>query len=202
MVGRQGSLLKPIARDARPLLAGHFHRPKQQDRLSYTLEGAIDFPMPTRVDALLPQEIAHELHLSVEMKPMTEKLLVGFCVRRALLCALAIVPMLMPTAWAQAARRHWSGRTARQADRRVVRGMSAMCACTADCWLLAGDVHRYRRVITFQAVAILTVAPTGASDASCPFSNYILIDGAVYWLYCSTIWLQTRLKGITYVAFN
>ena len=58
--------------------------------------------------------------------------------------------------------------------------------------LLAGDVHRYRRVITFQAVAtywsiLMHHLPV--------LGNYMLIDGAVCWLYClPTLWLQTRLK--------
>ena len=57
-------------------------------------------------------------------------------------------------------RRHWPERTARQADRHVSRSRHVRHVRTVR-WvllLLAGDVHRYRRLITFQAVAILTVA--------------------------------------------
>ena len=72
--------------------------------------------------------------------------------------------------------------------------MSAMCALYGGLLLLllAGDVHRYRRVITFQAVAtywsiLMHHLPV--------LENYMLIDGAVCWLYClPTLWLQTRLK--------
>ena len=96
------------------------------------------------------------------MKPDTaEKLLVWILRTAGAVCALAIVPMLMPTAWAQAA--HAAIGLGELPGKPIVvylvRGMSAMCALFGGLLLLlAGDVHRYRRVITFQAVAILTVA--------------------------------------------
>ena len=76
--------------------------------------------------------------------------------------------------------------------------MSAMCALYGGLLLLlASDVHRYRRVITYQAVAILTAATCGTIIMyKLPdLGKYILIDGASCWLYCvPTLWLQTRLK--------
>ena len=84
--------------------------------------------------------------------------------------------------------------------------MSAMCTLYGGLLLLlAGDVHLYRRVITFQAVAILTMATCGSilMHHLPVLGNYILIDGVVCWLYClPTLWLQTAEKGITYVAFD
>jgi len=96
-------------------------------------------------------------------------------------------------------RRHWRGGTARRADLMyLVRGMSAMCALYGGLLLfLAGDSHRYRRVITFQAVAILTVATCESilKHHLPVLGNYIFIDGAVCWLYClPNLLLQTRLK--------
>ena len=135
------------------------------------------------------------------MKPDTaEKLLVWILRTAGAVCALAIVPMLMPTAWAQAA--HAAIGLGELPGEPIVmylvRGMSAMCALYGGLLLLlAGDVHRYRRVITFQAVAILTVATCGSilMHHLPVLGNYILIDGAACWLYClPTIWLQTRLK--------
>ena len=91
------------------------------------------------------------------MKPDTaENLLVWILRTAGAVCALAIVPMLMPTAWAQAA--HAAIGLGELPGKPIVvylvRGMSAMCALFGGLLLLlAGDVHRYRRVITFQAVA-------------------------------------------------
>jgi hypothetical protein len=80
----------------------------------------------------------------------------------------------------------------------LVRGMSAMCALYGGLLLLlATDVHRCRRVITFQAVALLIVATCGTILVySLPIlGEFILIDGASCWLYCvPTLWLQTRLN--------
>ena len=130
------------------------------------------------------------------MKPDTaEKLLVWILRTAGAVCALAIVPMLMPTAWAQAA--HAAIGLGELPGEPIVmylvRGMSAMCALYGGLLLLlSGDVHRYRRVITFQAVAtywsiLMHHLPV--------LGNYMLIDGAVCWLYClPTLWLQTRLK--------
>ena len=88
------------------------------------------------------------------MKPDTaEKLLVWILRTAGAVCALAIVPMLMPTAWAQAA--HAAIGLGELPGKPIVvylvRGMSAMCALYGGLLLLlAGDVHRYRRVITFR----------------------------------------------------
>ena len=102
------------------------------------------------------------------MKPdTTEKLLIWILRTAGAVCALAIVPMLMPTAWAQAAHAAigLGELPGEPIVMHLVRGMSAMCALYGGLLLLlAGDVHRYRRVITFQAVAILPVA-------TCPFSE-------------------------------
>ena len=135
------------------------------------------------------------------MKPETaEKLLVWILRGAGVVCALAIVPMLMPIAWAQ------SGHAAigfgelpgEPIVEYLVRGMSAMCALYGGLLiLLANDVHRYRRVITYQAIAILTVATCGTIIMhSLPvLGKYVLMDGASCWLYCvPTLWLQTRLK--------
>ena len=99
-------------------------------------------------------------------------------------CTLAIVPILMPTAWAQAAHAAIGlGELPREPIvMYLARGMSAMCALYGGLLLLlAGDVHRYRRVITFQAVAILTVATCESilMHHLPVLGNYILIDGAV-----------------------
>ena len=122
------------------------------------------------------------------MKPDTaEKLLVWILRTAGTVCALAIVPMLMPTAWAQAA--HAAIGLGELPGQPIVvylvRGMSAMCALYVGLLLLAGDVHRYRRVITFQAVAVLTVATHGSilMHHLPVLGNYILIDDAVCWLY-------------------
>ena len=122
------------------------------------------------------------------MKPDTaEKLLVWILRTAGAVCALAIVPMLMPTAWAQAA--HAAIGLGELPGQPIVvylvRGMSAMCALYVGLLLLAGDVHRYRRVITFQAVAVLTVATHGSilMHHLPVLGNYILIDDAVCWLY-------------------
>ena len=115
-------------------------------------------------------------------------------------CALAIVPILMPTPWAQAAHAAIGlGELPREPIVvYLVRGMSAMCALYGGLLLLlAGDVHRYRRVITFQAVAILCLATCGSilMHHLPVLGNYILIDGAICWLYClPTLWLQTQLE--------
>ena len=87
------------------------------------------------------------------MKPDTaEKLLVWILRTAGAVCALAIVPMLMPTAWAQAA--HAAIGLGELPGKPIVvylvRGMSAMCALYGGLLLLSGDVHRYRRVITFR----------------------------------------------------
>ena len=113
---------------------------------------------------------------------------------------LAIAPMLMPIAWAQSA--HTAIGLGELPEEPIVeylvRGMSAMCALYGGLLLLlATDVHRYRRVITFQAVAVLTAATCGTILMySLPvLGKFILIDGASCWLYCvPTLWLQTRLK--------
>ena len=135
------------------------------------------------------------------MKPETaEKLLMWILRGAGVVCALAIVPMLMPIAWAQ------SGHAAIGLGKLpgepiveyLVRGMSAMCALYGGLLLLlATDVHRYRRVITYQAVAILTAATCGTiiMYRLPELGKYILIDGASCWLYCiPTLWLQTRLN--------
>ena len=135
------------------------------------------------------------------MKPETaEKLLVWILRGAGVVCGLAIVPMLMPIAWAQ------SGHAAigfgelpgEPIVEYLVRGMSAMCALYGGLLLLlATDAHRYRRVITYQAIAILTAATCGTiiMYRLPELGKYILIDGASCWLYCvPTLWLQTRLK--------
>lgn len=110
--------------------------------------------------------------------------------------------MLMPIAWAQ------SGHAAiglgelpgEPIVKYLVRGMSSMCALYGGLLLLlANDVHRYRRIITYQAVAIVTVATCGCATIlmySLPvLGKFILNDGACCWLYSvPTLWLQTKLK--------
>ena len=135
------------------------------------------------------------------MKPETaEKLLMWILRGAGVVCVLAIVPMLMPIAWAQAAHAAigLGELPGEQVVEYLVRGMSAMCALYGGLLLLlASDVHRYRRVITYQAVAILTAATCGTILMySLPvLGKFILIDGASCWLYCvPTLWLQTRLK--------
>ena len=130
------------------------------------------------------------------MKPdKAEKLLVWILRTAGIVSALAIIPMLMPPAWAQAA--HTALGLGELPGKPIVvylvRGMSAMCAIYGGLLLLlASDVHHYHRLITFQAVAtygsiLMHHLPV--------LGNYILIDGAVCWLYClPTLWLQTRLK--------
>ena len=124
------------------------------------------------------------------MKPETaEKLLVLILRGVGAVCVLAIIPALMPIAWAQ------SGQATiglgelpgEPIVEYLVRGMSAMCA------LYGG----YRRVITYQAVAILTAATCGTILMhSLPvLGKYVLIDGASCWLYCiPTLWLQRRIQ--------
>ena len=130
------------------------------------------------------------------MKPETaEKLLVWILRGAGVVCVLAIAPMLMPIAWAQSA--HAAIGLGELPEEPIVeylvRGMSAMCALYGGLLLLlATDVHRYRRVITFQAGAILTAATCGTILMySLPvLGKFILIDGASCWLYCvPTIWL-------------
>ena len=135
------------------------------------------------------------------MKPETaEKLLVWILRGAGVVCVLAIAPMLMPIAWAQSAHAAigLGELPGEPIVEYLVRGMSAMCALYGGLLLLlATDVHRYRRVITFQAVAILTAATCGTILMySLPvLVKFILIDGASFWLYCvPTLWLQTRLK--------
>ena len=134
------------------------------------------------------------------MKPETaEKLLVWILRAAGVVCTLAIVPMLMPTAWAQGA--HAANGLGNLPGEPIVeylvRGMSAMCALYGGLLLLlAGDVHRYRRVITYQAVAILTAATCATILMyHLPIlGNYILLEVISCWLYClPTLWLQTRL---------
>ena len=135
------------------------------------------------------------------MKPdKAEKLLVWILRTAGIVSALAIIPMLMPPAWAQAA--HTALGLGELPGKPIVvylvRGMSAMCALYGGLLLLlASDVHHYHRLITFQAVAILAVATCWSilMHHLPVLGNYILIDGAVCWLYClPTLWLQTRLK--------
>ena len=135
------------------------------------------------------------------MKPETaEKLLMWILRGAGVVCVLAIVPMLMPIAWAQAAHAAigLGELPGEQVVEYLVRGMSAMCALYGGLLiLLANDVHRYRRVITYQAIAILTVATCGTIIMhSLPvLGKYVLMDGACCWLYCvPTLWLQTRLN--------
>ena len=135
------------------------------------------------------------------MKPETaEKLLVWILRGAGIVCVLAIVPMLMPIAWAQAAHAAigLGELPGEPIVEYLVRGMSAMCALYGGLLLLlATDAHRYRRVITYQAIAILTAATCGTILMySLPkLGKHILIDGASCWLYCvPTLWLQTRLK--------
>ena len=134
------------------------------------------------------------------MKPETaEKLLVWILRAAGVVCTLAIVPMLMPTAWAQGAHAAigLGNLPGEPSVEYLVRGMSAMCALYGGLLLLlAGDVHRYRRVITYQAVAILTAATCATILMyHLPIlGNYILLDVISCWLYClPTLWLQTRL---------
>ena len=134
------------------------------------------------------------------MKPETaEKLLVWILRAAGVVCTLAIVPMLMPTAWAQGAHAAigLGNLPVEPIVEYLVRGMSAMCALYGGLLLLlAGDVHRYRRVITYQAVAILTAATCATILMyHLPIlGNYILLDVISCWLYClPTLWLQTRL---------
>ncbi|MEC8972633.1 MAG: hypothetical protein VX509_01870 [Verrucomicrobiota bacterium] len=134
------------------------------------------------------------------MKPETaEKLLVWILRAAGVVCTLAIVPMLMPTAWAQGAHTAigLGNLPGEPIVEYLVRGMSAMCALYGGLLLLlAGDVHRYRRVITYQAVAILTAATCATILMyHLPIlGNYILLDVISCWLYClPTLWLQTRL---------
>ena len=108
--------------------------------------------------------------------------------------------MLMPIAWAQSGHADigFGELPGEPIVEYLVRGMSAMCALYGGLLiLLANDVHRYRRVITYQAIAILTVATCGTIIMhSLPvLGKYVLMDGASCWLYCvPTLWLQTRLK--------
>ncbi|MDP7441455.1 MAG: hypothetical protein QGI37_06845 [Verrucomicrobiota bacterium] len=107
--------------------------------------------------------------------------------------------MLMPIAWAQSAHAAigLGELPVEPIVEYLVRGMSAMCALYGGLLLLlANDVHRYRRVITYQAIAILTIATCGTIIMhSLPdLGKYVLIDGISCWLYCVPIlWLQTRL---------
>ena len=134
------------------------------------------------------------------MKPETaEKLLVWILRGAGVVCTLAIVPMLMPIAWAQSAHAAigLGELPVEPIVEYLVRGMSAMCALYGGLLLLlANNVHRYRRVITYQAIAILTIATCGTIIMhSLPdLGKYVLIDGISCWLYCVPIlWLQTRL---------
>ncbi len=134
------------------------------------------------------------------MKPETaEKLLVWILRGAGVVCTLAILPMLMPIAWAQSAHAAigLGELPVEPIVEYLVRGMSAMCALYGGLLLLlANNVHRYRRVITYQAIAILTIATCGTIIMhSLPdLGKYVLIDGISCWLYCVPIlWLQTRL---------
>ncbi len=134
------------------------------------------------------------------MKPETaEKLLVWILRGAGVVCTLAILPMLMPIAWAQSAHAAigLGELPVEPIVEYLVRGMSAMCALYGGLLLLlANNVHRYRRVITYQAIAILTIATCGTIIMhSLPdLGKYVLIDGISCWLYCvPTLWLQTRL---------
>ena len=134
------------------------------------------------------------------MKPETaEKLLVWILRAAGGVCALAIVPMLMPTAWAQGAHAAigLGDLPGEPIVEYLVRGMSAMCALYGGLLiLLASDVYRYHRVITYQAVAILTAATCGTllMFRLPVVGNYILLDGISCWFYCvPTLWLQTRM---------
>ena len=136
------------------------------------------------------------------MKPETaEKLLVWILRAAGVVCVLAIVPMLMPTAWAQSAHAAigLGDLPGEPIVEYLVRGMSAMCALYGGLLLvLASNVHRYRRVITYQAIAILTVATCGTilMYRLPVLGNYILLDGASCWLYClPTLWLQRQLNS-------
>ena len=134
------------------------------------------------------------------MKPETaEKLLVWILRAAGVVCALAVVPMLMPIAWAQSihAAIGLDELPGEPIVEYLVRGMSAMCALYGGLLiLLASDVYRYHRVITYQAVAILTAATCGTilMYRLPVLGNFILLDGISCWLYCvPTLWLQTRL---------
>jgi len=134
------------------------------------------------------------------MKPeKTEKLLVLILRAAGSVCVLAVIPMLMPIAWAKAAHAAigLGELPGEPIVEYLVRGMSAMCALYGGLLLLlASDVHRYRRVITYQAVAILTAATCGTilMYRLPVLGNFILLDGISCWLYCvPTLWLQTRL---------
>ena len=70
------------------------------------------------------------------MKPETaEKLLVWILRGAGVVCVFAIVPMLMPIAWAQAAHAAigLGELPGEQVVEYLVRGMSAMCALYGDC---------------------------------------------------------------------
>ncbi|MDP7050776.1 MAG: hypothetical protein QF600_02535 [Verrucomicrobiota bacterium] len=134
------------------------------------------------------------------MKPETaEKLLVWILRGAGVVCTLAFIPMLMPIAWAESA--HVAIGLGElpvvPIVEYLVRGMSAMCALYGGLLLLlANDVHRYRRVITYQAIAILTIATCGTMIMhNLPdLGKYVLIDGISCLLYClPTLWLQTQL---------
>ena len=135
------------------------------------------------------------------MKPETaEKLLVWILRGAGVVCVLAIVPMLMPIAWAQSSHAAigLGELPGEPIVEYLVRGMSAMCALYGGLLLLlASDVHRYRRFITYQAIAILTAATYGTILMhNLPvLGKFILIDGASCWLYCiPTLWLQRQLN--------
>jgi len=135
------------------------------------------------------------------MKPETaERLLVLILRGAGVVCVLAIIPTLMPIAWAQSAHAAigFGELPGEPIVEYLVRGMSAMCAFYGGLLLLlANDVHRYRRVITYQAIAILVVGTLGTilMYRLPVLGKYILMDGASCWLYCiPTLWLQTRLN--------
>jgi len=134
------------------------------------------------------------------MKPETaEKLLVLILRVAGVVCALAVVPMLMPITWVQTA--HAAIALGELPDEPIVeylvRSISAMCGLYGGLLLLlASNVHRYRRVITYQAVAIL-IAPTCGMILMYRLpvlGNFILLDGVSCWIYCiPTLWLQTQM---------
>jgi len=80
------------------------------------------------------------------------------------MCLVAVVPALMPRAWIVACHA-WLGLGAfpqQPIAEYLARSTSALCAFYGGLlWVLSGDVRRYARVITYQAVAIMFLAIVG-----------------------------------------
>ena len=80
------------------------------------------------------------------------------------ICLVAVVPALMPRAWIVACHA-WLGLGAfpqQPIAEYLARSTSGLCAFYGGLlWVLSGDVRRYARVITYQAVAIMLLAIVG-----------------------------------------